>query len=195
MKTEHDVKHRSNNFMGLQPFQINPFLNANFQSWSQQEDLNLLQLVKEKGYRVWAEIAKNFENRTRSQCRNRFHEIYKKFQIHPNTFDLSKMKYLPHDKMTLQGCRQKALYENLEKKVNLFLEQRTILAKTKIQRKRQKHNISGAKISKRNGARTNQNKNHGLSANVRPCRTHDETARRATKEGDSGLQDVCFKSF
>ena len=29
MKTEHDVKHRSSNFMGSQPFQINPFLNAN----------------------------------------------------------------------------------------------------------------------------------------------------------------------
>ena len=40
-----------------------------------------------------------------------------------------------------------------------------------------------------------EKQDHGLEANVSPCRTHDETARRATKEGDSGLQDLCFQSF
>ena len=46
------------------------------------------------------------------------------FQLQPNTFNLSKMKYRPPDKITLQGRRQKALYENLEKKVDFFLRQR-----------------------------------------------------------------------
>ena len=35
----------------------------------------------------------------------------------------------------------------------------------------------------------------GLEAKVSTCRTHDETARRATKEGDNSLQDLCHKSF
>ena len=38
MKTEHDVKHRSSNFMGSQPFQINPFLNANLYGLKHQRN-------------------------------------------------------------------------------------------------------------------------------------------------------------
>ena len=136
------------------PIQIhsrfNTFLNANFQSWSQKEDLHLLQLVKEKGYRVWAEISKNFETRTRSQCRNRFHIIYKMFQLQPNNFDLTKMKYRSNSETTLQGRRQKLLYDNLEKKVNLFLEQRRNICAKRKQKKKKRPHTKNRKTPKRN---------------------------------------------
>ena len=38
-------------------------------------------------------------------------------------------------------------------------------------------------------------KKQGLEASVSPCRAHDETAPGATKEDDSGLRELCFKSF
>ena len=41
MKSEHDVKHRSSNFMGFQPFQINPFLNANFYVYGFKDQRNI----------------------------------------------------------------------------------------------------------------------------------------------------------
>ena len=34
-----------------------------------------------------------------------------------------------------------------------------------------------------------------LEAKVSTCKTHDETARRETKDGDNSLQDLCHKSF
>ena len=136
------------------PIQIhsrfNTFLNSNFQSWTQKEDLKLLKLVQEKGYRVWAEIAKHFDSRTRSQCRNRFHVIYKMFQLQPNTFNLSKMKYRTNGEITLQGRRQKVLYEKLENKVNSFLEQqKTYHGKTQRQKNRQKKKLRNARKSTR----------------------------------------------
>ena len=108
------------------PIQIhsrfNTFLNANFIPWSHEEDLKLLKLVREKGYHVWSEISKAFDGRTRSQCRNRFYVVYKLFQLRPETFDLNKMKYRAYGETTLQERRQRLLYENLEQKVNSFLD-------------------------------------------------------------------------
>ena len=163
------------------PIQIhsrfNTFLNANFQAWGQQEDINLLQLVKEKGYRDWAEKAKHFENRTRSQCRNRFHVIYKMFQLQPNTFNLSKMKYRSREEITLQGRRQKSLYDNLEKKVNLFLGQRKAdHANKKIQTKRQKDNISRTKASRRKKGRSNEKRKFDEKYNSSEKNTKTDSA-------------------
>ena len=45
------------------------------------------------------------------------------------------------------------------------------------------------------GAEHKSKKKQGLEASVSPCRAHDETAPGATKEDDSGLQELCFKSF
>ena len=45
------------------------------------------------------------------------------------------------------------------------------------------------------GTEHKSKKNQGLEASVSPCRAHDETAPGATKEDDSGLQELCFKSF
>ena len=140
------------------PIQIhsrfNTFLNVNFKSWSQEEDLKLLQLVKEKGYRVWAEIAKSFQDRTRSQCRNRFYIIYKMFQLQPNSFDLNKMKYRSQEEVTLQGRRQKTLYDNLKKKVNIFLAQRKINIAEKGVNKRRQKTMKRKRASKRNKKET-----------------------------------------
>ena len=45
------------------------------------------------------------------------------------------------------------------------------------------------------GGAERMSKKQGLEAKVSPSRSHDETARRATEEGDSSLQDRCHKSF
>ena len=45
------------------------------------------------------------------------------------------------------------------------------------------------------GVEHKSKKSQGLEASVSPCRAHDETAPGATKEDDSGLQELCFKSF
>ena len=45
------------------------------------------------------------------------------------------------------------------------------------------------------GGAEHKSKKKGLEASVSPCRAHDETAPGATKEDDSGLQELCFKSF
>ena len=131
------------------PIQIhsrfNTFLNANFQSWTREEDVKLLQLVKEKGYRVWAEIAKSFDNRTRSQCRNRFYIIYKMFELAPNSFDLKNVKYRSLDEVSLQGRRKTVLYDNLDKKISLFLESRKLRTSDKKMKKKNLKDRTNAK--------------------------------------------------
>ena len=133
------------------PIQIhsrfNTFLNANFQSWTREEDVKLLQLVKEKGYRVWAEIAKSFDNRTRSQCRNRFYIIYKMFELAPNSFDLKNVKYRSQDEVTLQGRRQMVLYDNLDKKINLFIESRKLRTSDKKMKKKNLKSRTNEKVT------------------------------------------------
>ena len=56
---------------------FNTFLKANFENWTQEEDLMLLACVRQKGTKDWRAIASEFQSRTRSQCRQRFYYIHK----------------------------------------------------------------------------------------------------------------------
>ena len=77
----HDWARISHFIPSRTPMQIhsrfNTFLKANFENWTQEEDLQLLEKVKEKGTKDWKQIANEFQSRTRSQCRQRFYYIHK----------------------------------------------------------------------------------------------------------------------
>jgi len=51
----------------------NNFLKVNFDSWTPKDDFKLLELVKKHDAKNWVKVAKEFETKTRTQCRNRFY--------------------------------------------------------------------------------------------------------------------------
>ena len=77
----HDWARISHFIPSRTPMQIhsrfNTFLKANFENWTQEEDLKLLGIVRKRGTKEWKVIANDFKNRTRSQCRQRFYYIHK----------------------------------------------------------------------------------------------------------------------
>ena len=81
--------------------------------------MKLLQIVKIKGDKNWKTIAKDFPNRTRSQCRQRFHIIFKSFQKFRN-FTLRELHYSDAD--SRQKKRQDELYRRLYARVSDFLQ-------------------------------------------------------------------------
>ena len=95
------------------------YLKANFECWTEEEDMKLLQIVKIKGDKNWRTIAKDFPNRTRSQCRQRFHIIFKSFQKFRN-FTLRELHYSDAD--SRQKKRQDELYRRLHARVSDFLQ-------------------------------------------------------------------------
>ena len=104
------------------PMQIhsryNTFLKANFENWTQDEDIKLLATVKDKGEKDWVAIANEFKYRTRSQCRQRFYYIHKWYKRSSN-FSLASLPY--SDNETKQKTKQQELYRKLNQKVEEFL--------------------------------------------------------------------------
>lgn len=95
----------------------NTFLKSDFKDWSEQDDQKLLQLVKEHGSKDWVKIASHLEGKNRTQCRNRFHVIYKAYVRDQDQFSLNKL-----NNSSLQRKRQRTLYTRLENKLGEFLE-------------------------------------------------------------------------
>lgn len=110
------------------PMQIhsrfNTFLKANFENWSQQEDFQLLQAVKAKGFKNWKAVADDFNDRTRSQCRQRWYYIHKWYKRSANNFSLKSLPYSEMD--TKPKMRQKMLYKKLNDRVDEFLKQHRV---------------------------------------------------------------------
>ena len=77
----HDWARISHFIPSRTPMQIhsrfNTFLKANFENWTEEEDMKLLASVRKRGHKQWKVIANDFQNRTRSQCRHRFFYIHK----------------------------------------------------------------------------------------------------------------------
>ena len=97
------------------------YLQAQFNSWKPEDDQKLLQCVKDLGTKDWVGIANRFSDKTRTQCRNRFHTIYKCFLKDQENFSLDKIKA----SRLLQKKRQTVLFDNLNKKLSAFLKEQS----------------------------------------------------------------------
>ena len=97
----------------------NTFLKVNFENWTADEDIDLLQMVKIKGANDWKSISADFPNRTRSQCRQRFHLICHNFKKSKDKFSLSQLAYSEEE--SVQKKRQNDLYKNVNERVSDFL--------------------------------------------------------------------------
>lgn len=106
----------------------NTFLKANFDRWTQDEDMRLLNAVKEMGDKDWRAIAARFSRRTRSQCRTRFMYIFKTYQKSNSQFSLHQLTYSTEE--SLQKRKQVDVYNKLEAKVNEFLQQHRVWPQT-----------------------------------------------------------------
>ena len=96
----------------------NTFLKASFDDWKPEEDKMLLEHVRQLGTRAWVTIAQKIGNKTRTQCRNRFHAIYKHYLKDPSTFNLHNLKL----QKSLQKKRQDKLFESMNRKLEKFLQ-------------------------------------------------------------------------
>lgn len=108
------------------PMQIhsrfNTFLKANFDNWSQDEDMELLRACQEKGTKDWVAIAGAFQNRTRSQCRQRWYYIHKSYKRCTNSpFSLNSLAY--SEVASKPKLYQRELYGKLNTRVDDFLKQ------------------------------------------------------------------------
>ena len=97
----------------------NTFLKVNFENWTADEDIDLLQMVKVKGANDWKSISADFPNRTRSQCRQRFHLICHNFRKSKDKFSLSQLAYSEEE--SVQKKRQNDLYKTVNERVSDFL--------------------------------------------------------------------------
>ena len=95
----------------------NTFLKANFATWTNEENQRLLECVKKHGTKNWTKIAEEVGgSKTRTQCRNRFNSIYRKYLKNPDDFNLSKVK-----NSSLQNRRQEELHAKLDEQLERFL--------------------------------------------------------------------------
>lgn len=97
----------------------NTFLKVNFENWTADEDIDLLQMIKLKGANDWKSISADFPNRTRSQCRQRFHLICHNFRKSKDKFSLSQLAYSEEE--SVQKKRQNDLYKTVNERVSDFL--------------------------------------------------------------------------
>ena len=95
----------------------NTFLKANFATWTTEENQGLLECVKKYGTKNWTKIAEEVGgSKTRTQCRNRFNSIYRKYLKNPDDFNLAKVK-----NSNLQSRRQDELHAKLDEQLERFL--------------------------------------------------------------------------
>ena len=95
----------------------NTFLKANFATWTTEENQRLLECVKLHGTKNWTKIAEEVGgSKTRTQCRNRFNSIYRKYLKNPDDFNLAKVK-----NSSLQSRRQDELHAKLDEQLDRFL--------------------------------------------------------------------------
>ena len=95
----------------------NTFLKANFATWTTEENQRLLECVKKHGTKNWTKIAQEVSgSKTRTQCRNRFNSIYRKYLKNPDDFNLAKVK-----NSDLQSRRQDELHAKLDEQLERFL--------------------------------------------------------------------------
>jgi hypothetical protein len=82
-------------------------------------NFRLLELVKKYGTKHWTKVSDDLGGtKTRTQCRNRFQSIYKRYLKNPGDFNLAKIK-----NSTLQQRRQDELYTKLDGLLDKFLRQ------------------------------------------------------------------------
>ena len=94
----------------------NNHLKCDYRPWSQQDDILLLQSVKQFGLKSWAKIAERFEDsgsRSRTRCRQRFNGIFNLFKKNPENLHetLSEM-----DTNRNATKRRERLFDDLDKK-------------------------------------------------------------------------------
>ena len=85
----------------------------------------LLEAVRDKGEANWKEVAKDFPNRTRSQCRQRFMIIFKSYKKSTQKFSLHALSY-DNEHETRQKKGHDDLYKRYNARLNDFLRQHKV---------------------------------------------------------------------